>query len=485
MRERGPDLSIRLADIALSRNTVIAGLLGLCFIAGLSLQWIRAEVVLGLMVIGIAGWFCIRRPYAGLILYLCLEYLRPTERFPVLSPLHLTRFVAIFVLVGWLVRRKRDGFALGLRAPENIAVGCFMLAAALSVPFAVWKGPAFDTTLDVAKLVTVFVLITNIINTPRRLTGFLVAYILLNVFISGEQLLHYGTVTVTPQGLLRVGGASGSFLGEDGDFALAMAVALPFAYFLIWSNIKPALRLLTTAAALMFVGSVVATGSRGGAVGMSTVLIVLILRSRKKLIAASAIAGIILMALALASPQYLQRMSTITSSHERDLSAQSRMRSWEAAKRMFIDHPFAGVGAGNFVTAFVKDYGGAYSWSRAAHNVFYQAASELGLCGFLSFVALLGLALARSVVLNARLVKAGLGAGPIAAFAAALFPSTVGYITSGSFQTPLYYPHLFVIAALAVALNNIAGSIITEKAEVQNRWRVRERTWRRFAPTSR
>ncbi len=485
MSNRGSDLSIRLADIAVSRSTVIGVTLAACFLAGLSLQWIPTEVIFGLIVIGAAGWLCIRRPYAGLILYMCLEFLRPTERFPVLAPLHLTRFVAIFVLIGWLVRRRKDGYALGLKAPENLAVGCFLLAAALSIPFAVWKGPAFSTTIDVGKLAVVFVLIANLVNTPKRLMGFMTAYILLNVLISGEQLFHYGTVTVEPEALLRVGGSSGSWLGEDGDFALAMGVALPFAYFLIWSNIRPVIRVLCGIAALMFVISVVATGSRGGAVGMAMVLFVLILRSRQRLVAASVIVGFILVALALAPPEYLQRMSTIVAPRDRDLSAQSRMLSWRAAKQMFIDRPFVGVGAGNFLTAFVREYGGAYSWSRTTHNVFYQAASELGLCGILSFLLLLGLAFWRSIVLNARLVSAGLGAGPIAAFTAALFPSTMGYLTSGSFQTPLYYPHLFIIAALAVALNNIGKSILPEEVEAVSRWRVREKTWRKFARTSR
>lgn len=485
MRNRGPDLSLRVADTVVSRTMVIAGILALCFFAGLSLQWIPTEVVLGLAIIGAAAWFCIRRPYAGLILYLCLEFLRPTERFPVLSPLHLTRFVAVFVLIGWLVRRRKDGFELRVKAPENIAVLLFVFAAAASVPFAVWKAPAFDTALDVARMAIVFVLIANIINTPKRLMGFMTAYILLNVVVSGEQLFHYNTISAGPEGLLRVGGASGSFLGEDGDFALAMGVALPFVYYLAWSNIKPVFRGLSAAAALMFVGSVIATGSRGGAVGLAAVLVTLVLRSRKRLLAVSIVVGVILLAVALAPGPYVQRMATIAAPHEQDLTAQSRMLSWEAARKMFIDHPFVGVGAGNFLTAFVSHYGGSYSWSKTAHNVFYQAAAELGLCGLVSFVMLLGCALGRSVILNARLVRAGLGSAPMTAFAAALFPSAVGFLTAGSFQTPLYYPHIFIIAALAVALNNIAKSTIPEEtSEARSKWTSQKRTWRRFAPTS-
>lgn len=486
MRHRGPDLSLRVADAVVSRPMVITGMLAICFFAGLSLQWISPLIVIGLVIISLAAWFCIRRPYAGLILYLCLEFLRPTERFPMLAPLHLTRFVAVFVLIGWLVRRKKDGFDLGVKAPENFAVAMFLAAAALSIPFAVWKSPAFDTTLDIARMVIVYVLIANIINTPKRLMGFMAAYIILNVFVSGEQLFHYGTTSASPEGLLRVGGSSGSFLGEDGDFALAMGVALPFAYYLAWSSIKPLLRGLSAVAAFMLVASVIATGSRGGLVGMAAVVLTLVIRSRKRRVAAAVLLGVVFLTIAFAPGPYLHRMATIAAPHERDLTAQSRMLSWQAARKMFIDHPFVGVGAGNFLTAFVALYGGSYSWSKNAHNVFYQAAAELGLCGLLSFLLLLGCALGRSVILNARLVRAGLGTAPVTAFAAALFPSTVGFVTSGSFQTPLYYPHIFIIAALAVALNNIAKTMLPEEApEVRAKWRAKNKTWRKLAQTSR
>ena len=150
-----------------------------------------------------------------------------------------------------------------------------------------------------------------------------------------------------------------------------------------------------------------------------------------------------------------------------------------------MDHPFVGVGAGNFVTAWVRHYGGSYSWSKTAHNVFYQDAAEMGICGLLAFVLLLACVLGRSVALNRRLVTAGLATAPVTAFAAALFPSTVGFLTSGSFQTPLYYPHLFIIAALVVSLNNIAKSLIpVEASEAGSKWRTRERTRPGFAQMS-
>lgn len=474
MTSRGSDLSMRVADTLVPGWMVGAGVLAICFLGGLSLAWIPPEIVFALTTIGVIAVIGIRWPYAGLILYMCMEYLRPTERYPVLAPLHLTRLVAVFVLVGWLARRRRDGFDLWVRAPENLALIGLLSAAAVSVLFAFWKLVAFDTALDLARMVVVFILIANVVNTPKRLAGFMAAYVLLNVFVSAEQLFHYATSSAGPTGLLRVGGASGSFLGEDGDFALAINVALPFIYYLAWSNIKPALRAASGAAAVMLVCSIIATGSRGGAVGLCSVLLLLILRSRRRLIAALVIIGVIATAWTLAPTAYRKRVAGIAAPHERDLTAQTRMVAWKAARQMFVEHPVIGVGAGNFVSAFVGRYGGAYSWSTTAHNVFYQTAAELGICGLVPFIMLIACALARGALLNARLVRAGLGDTPMAAYSAALFPATVAFLVSGSFQTPLYYPHIYLIAALAVALNNIARPMLDQREgkEVRSKWKA-------------
>lgn len=472
MRTKGPDLSLTVAGTPIPGWMVAAAALMICFLGGLSLAWIPPEFVIGLTIIGVLALIGVRWPYAGLILYLCMEYLRPTERFPVLAPLHLTRVIAVFVLIGWLVRRRRDGFDLWVSSPENAAMLAFLSAAAVSVPFAFWKLVAFDATLDVLRTAIVFILIANIINTPKRLAGFMTTYILLNVFASAEQLIRYATSTPGPGGLLRVAGA-GSFLGEDGDFALAMGVVLPFVYYVAWSNAKSVWRVLSVVAAVMFLCSIICTGSRGGVVGLAAVILLLIMRSRRRMVAALVVTAVLLIAWTFAPSAYRDRVATIVAPHERDLTAQTRMVSWKAAREMFADHPLTGVGAGNFMPSFVGRYGGGYSWSTTAHNVFYQTAAELGICGFLPFIALLLCTFWRSATLNAKLVRAGLGSTLMAGYAAALLPSAVAFMVAGSFQTPLYYPHIYLIAALGVALNNIASPMLEQREgkEVGTKWK--------------
>ncbi|MDW8058949.1 MAG: O-antigen ligase family protein [Thermomicrobium sp.] len=69
-----------------------------------------------------------------------------------------------------------------------------------------------------------------------------------------------------------------------------------------------------------------------------------------------------------------------------------RMVHWQAAWGMFLDHPLTGVGAGNFSVVF-PEYSPhpLFRISRGhAHNYYLHVLAELGLPGFVVYLALLG-----------------------------------------------------------------------------------------------
>lgn len=67
---------------------------------------------------------------------------------------------------------------------------------------------------------------------------------------------------------------------------------------------------------------------------------------------------------------------------------EGRFELWRAAAAMIGDHPWLGVGAGGFGTA-MSSYQTASVFSRYAHNSYLQVAAEIGIPGFLVFLALL------------------------------------------------------------------------------------------------
>ncbi len=71
------------------------------------------------------------------------------------------------------------------------------------------------------------------------------------------------------------------------------------------------------------------------------------------------------------------------SGQSEDPSATIRRMAWDAGRRMFFEHPFIGVGAGNFPNVWATEYtdpGEKPLWKNA-HSLYYQLASEQGVVG--------------------------------------------------------------------------------------------------------
>lgn len=86
---------------------------------------------------------------------------------------------------------------------------------------------------------------------------------------------------------------------------------------------------------------------------------------------------------------------------DENFAAVERMSHWQTGIAMFLAHPLAGVGAGNFNVRF-SDFAVNHTFFRSqghAHNYYIHAAAETGMIGLSAYFVLIGTALA--VCLNA------------------------------------------------------------------------------------
>jgi len=426
------------------RSVQIAAVLVPAVILGIAVLAVD-PVLVAAAAVGIGGVvLALVHPFLGVLAYLGCEYLRPMERLPVLGGLHLPRLIAACALLGWLARRPRY-----VRAPENVVMFSLLAVMLAATPFAHWRSHALLATVDFGKLVILYFLIANLANTERKYRLLVWSMLLLCAFLSIEQLLLYRSA----QGgtIVRVGSRSGGFLGEDGDFALALLVVLPFAFF--WIGREPS-RFLRTVALLvtgLLVASIVATGSRGAALGLLAELAAFWLLSPRKVLGLVVALAIGAAWWTLSPPQYQERIRSI-STYSTDPASMQRMAAWKAAAAMFRDNPLVGVGPDNFYYAFVDRYGGTYQSDRTVHNVYLQAASEMGILGLGCLFALAGVIAVRARRLRKTLEDDGQRRGWQYGVALALPASLLGFMVHGAFQTPLYYPHIYMLAALGVGL---------------------------------
>lgn len=247
--------------------------------------------------------------------------------------------------------------------------------------------------------------------------------------------------------------------------ALALAIAL-------MSAKRGILRLGATAAALVIVGGIALTYSRGGALALVVMFVAL---AALRLVRGQHVAliGLLVVTVLSVDPGYRERILSLAqisgaseqvgSSEAADLAAQSRLTENAAAILIWRDHPVIGAGlesypplyqtyapkAGPVVYTEGQGAEPGEAPEREAHNLFLGIAAELGLLGLGLLCALFaaawaGLARARRAFQDRDRTMWALAGG----FSAGL----VGYAVAGLFLSLAFERYLGVLLGLAGAL---------------------------------
>jgi len=413
------------------------------------------------------------QPFLGLVTLLAYYFMQPGVLLPMLTAFHGFRWLILVVLGAWLLRQTYGNPRPLTRHRVNLAMFLFLGSMVVSIPLAVWPGKAFSSTLDFSKMVVLYLLVVNLIDSRRRLRIALTTIILCLGLVAGIQSLgHMGiysgsyvrvsTINDLQLGTVytRSGGVAEGFLGHPDDFAVALLFAIPLSWAALISARQKAGRAFFAALTALLTYSVILTGSRGGAVGLLCILAFAWLSSRAKLrLAVLGLCG--LAVLWYASPDSFQmRMSGLTTGEYRvDSGVTARFHAWAMAKQMFLEHPLTGVGAGNYNAARWTSYRDPGEKAiLTTHSIYYMAAAELGILGLLA----LGYLIASTFLANRR-TRAGLRhrAGDdqpsLIRLSYALDATLVGYLVSGAFITVLTYPYLYLIAGLSVALSQVVA----------------------------
>lgn len=317
-------------------------------------------------------------------------FLRPQDLIPPLEALHLAELSAMAGLIALITGRLARRQTLTRMTPEFagvLALGAVILATA---PFSIWFGGAVSVFTDLyLKVALVYLLAVNVIVSPKRIERLTWLLVLAIGYIGFRAVLDYVRgVNLIARGS-RVQGAVGGLLQNPNDLALHMVVFMPLAAFVALRPGPPMKRLIAAGAAFAMMGAVVASGSRGGFIGLLFMLLVLAVfaaRQRPAMVFAGAL--VVLCALPVLPSSYWRRVSSITDPSKDDYqSSEARKRLFGEAFDAFVENPITGVGAGQF-----KDYKPekrVEAWHET-HNIWLQVASELGIFGLAVFTFLMG-----------------------------------------------------------------------------------------------
>lgn len=384
--------------------------------------------------------------YYSLLLLFIFEYMRPGSYVPVLG--HANAILALVTL------------ALALSQPGVISNGAvlqernakwimyFLLLIGLSLFFtAEVTFVSYQRLSQVFGHFLFFYMIVKLTSDLRRLKQLFVTL----------TLIHIGLVILNPDLIFKpevrsyIQGVT--FLGDGNDFALSVCIVVPMCLFLIQEAKAMWQKLIYIAAMGMLFMSIIGTSSRGAAIAITCVLFYMWFNSRKKMLGVVGLVIVALGVIVFAPTTYYERMETVAD-YETEGSAQGRLQAWAAAIRMAKDHPLTGVGAGHFGMKYANAYrppdyeGDTMRWL-TAHSVYFLTLGEFGIPGVIFLFAMI----VGSLRINRRGLKE-IDRLPVERretyrrLLLALSSSMIAFAVGGAFLSAIYYPHIYVIAAL-------------------------------------
>lgn len=428
--------------------------LGLCAILAtgllmLEFKW-QVAMLLAVPAIVIGVWVLVN-PWVGVFLFYLYSFLRPYDFIPALRPLRLAMVLEIVTLLSviiYFIRTRRPLVWHKL----NWYYVTFVGIIAATVPLAANNFYAYRVFEAMGIAFLMHVLATNMTDSQKKLNLMIWMLMFIHLYFGIKGIMNYRG-GYTSMGQNTTGSVGSGFIGDENDFAMAICVFIPFAFFM-FTHFKDRLRRLLS---LMFLGvfviAVIMSMSRGGWVGLVVVLLYCIFNAKRKLMAFTyAVALAVLMAVA-APAKYWNEIRTISDTKEQ--TADIRLRSWAAGFHMYLDHPILGVGAANsgiYLPYYIQGTTeSGRMWGRALHGTVPMLFAELGTFGVICWFGLL-VAACRLLWRIGRSQLEDSEADEQSYMARSLLGGILGYFACATFLSTLYYPQLWMLVTLTVML---------------------------------
>jgi len=347
----------------------------------------------------------------------------------------------------------------------NIRTTTFLLAfvvwAALSIPFALNQGVAFNSWINFIRTILMALIIAGSVRDARDLSRLMLVYCASTVVYTAVVISRF-----------QLGGGDNWRLGrlffyDANDMATLIASAMPLAlYFLLGQRRLPVRLLALLGLGILGVG-LIRSGSRGGFIALLAVAMFVLLgfttiSARARLMG---LVGVLAIVFGAASDRYWEQMQTIFNPHEdyNLTSDEGRLKVWKRGLDYMIVHPVAGVGEENFPVAegtnssFVErvERGHGVRWG-AAHNTFVQVGAELGIPGLALFIGLLVTAFRSMRRVARRSIRAGPAGADLSRLAQTLMAALIGFVVGSFFLSLAYMDMLYTLLAFTIALAKIA-----------------------------
>lgn len=385
------------------------------------------------------GW----APPLGFFAIICIEYLGLGYSVPMIQTLHIPLIMALSLFL-YLV--FRNGVSALLSRPQTKLFLLFIVLTFLSMSYAYVKTYTLNSLMGQIGYAILFAIGVFVLNRWSRINYFIAWFVAIHVTLV---LINIDVLTSRQ----RTGTfLAGYFLGDGNDFAWSLTIAIPMSFYMVILSKRVILKLAWIISCALLIFGVVGTASRGATLGMAASLLFLVIMSRRRAIPIFAML-VVLMGLFIYAPsQYFERLGTIQRYTE-DSSASGRITAWKAATKMAIDHPL-GVGAGNFNSAYGREYrppdAPSMRWI-SVHSIYFSVLGEYGVIGLITILSILFLNYRDNTRSSHCNASASNPAKDACAWPLYLNMAIIAYAVCGIFLGGVGYPHLYILSALTVA----------------------------------
>lgn len=350
------------------------------------------KILLYLIVMGTSGVSLIH-PWVGVVAYYLNAVLFPQSIWPwIFRDLRVSLVVAAATCVGFLFSMVtgRVNFHV-LATKQNLYLAMLWICVLISYYFSPYGFNVSETSAvnssalmtHLNKVFLFYFIAVLFIDTEKKLYFLCLVLLVTVISFTVWANIQYLSGAMTGYRLAGPdGGVGDSIYTDENCFAMVLVVGTAFLYNFVTFYKNKGLRWLLIGIIPFAWHAIFLTGSRGGLVGIAAVSLIAGLQARSRKILAMLVLTLSIAFLWQAGPYLLGRADTIKN-YEGDGSAMGRIHAWQAGFRMIADHPFTGVGPGNFMVAF-PDYSGERV--RVSHNTVMQFGSESGVLAALLYM---------------------------------------------------------------------------------------------------
>lgn len=404
------------------------------------------------------------KPYVFCLVFFVFGVFRIHEVFPVLNPFKL---IFIFTALGVLsvvcnLLLNRIEFYWRTEMTWFVVFFLFITAGVgLAFDFAV----AFDYWKGFCRIFIVFFMIIWSFENRKEFSSLMTVMVICGVIISLQTIYNkiygIGLIEATRVGL----GGKLSQLGDPNDLALILLIPFGFSCSALFTISKQiSVKIAGFVSAIVIVQAIIATQSRGGLLGLASILIYLIsTRVKSKL---PIIIVCIVLPIILYTVSHIGHRSSGGAGQGLDDSFMGRVYAWQAAFNMALHHPFFGVGLNGFSSNYFQYHIFWDKTNHAVHSSWFGVLAETGFVGLFIFIYCIYLA-GKSVRINIKEIekideKDMPDKTVYRIYANGIFASLIGYCVSSTFLTQGFTWPFYVIFALSITLTHSLEKLLNK-----------------------